>query len=307
MKTSCVARHQLSSLNIDQIAVLDAFHSISHRVLSCARGIGVRRNIGIPGGRLIDGCAHFLGAELPALQWIIGRTDPAGREHLDEIRTFTQLVAHCLSYFIGTVRDARQCVQCVRAVAGIAIIHAVSHVSMAAGHADALPGYKQARSNAQPLLDGLPNPEITAGRIAHGRKTPIEHAFHPLQGICRHQRQRHTAGCRLVQVRRVYVNMHVYQAGHDRTTAHVNLVCTRQSRGAIGDLADPIALHDHARKPSRAWPVSVSKTRAFENTVKVMRTASERTAEVYSAIVEVNAIRDVDRSRPVTLGIGFTP
>src|ERR1700676_1961168 len=61
------------------------------------------------------------------------------------------------------------------------------------------------------------------------------------------------------------------------------------------------------RKPSRAWPVSVSKTRAFENTVKVMWTAPEKTAEVYSAIVEVNAICDVDRSRPVTLGIGFTP
>jgi hypothetical protein len=38
-----------------------------------------------------------------------------------------------------------------------------------------------------------------------------------------------------------------------------------------------------------------------------MWTAPEKTAEVYSAIVEVNAIYDVDRSRPVTLGIGFTP
>src|SRR5262249_6195374 len=153
----------------------DGANATTHGAPDRLGGVGVGTDVFAPVVGLLAVRLDLVGAELEALQRVVGRGHAAGDHELDVVGALPQLLAHRLEHLRHAVDDWRQVVQAGATGACDRALGPAPEVAVAAGLAHGPAGDEQAWPVHQPVVDRGLHAEVAAGGVAHGGEAAHQH------------------------------------------------------------------------------------------------------------------------------------
>ncbi|RMN39042.1 hypothetical protein ALQ60_05477 [Pseudomonas syringae pv. papulans] len=239
--------HQPRGVGIDQVAMFDGSDTALDGTANRPSGVGMRHDVGVRGGGLVDDGADFSFAVLGVGNRVGWRGHTARGHDLDLVGALLQLLAYRQAHVVDAIHHAGDGPGAEATGAGLVEqqFAACAHVSMAAGLRQCLARCEDARAGNQPHLNRTGQCPVSAPGIAHGGKTTVEHRRQNRQGAVHDNCVGLQSVHAQVGVGSQHVHMAVDQAGHQCSATQIDDLSASRGRFTLGTYFDNALTLDH--------------------------------------------------------------
>ena len=202
-------------------------------------------NVGVPAGGLLDDSPDLVPRVLRVIDGIGRGGYAAGCHDLDRVRALPELLAGGLANAVDAVRHVGQPVGLDGARVQARVILQGPLVAVAPRLAEGAPAVEDSRPSYQPPVHGGSQAIVAPGSVANRREAPGQHTLQDDPRLMHDEGYRLPESSLQVHRRDSRVDVGVDQPGHQRPFTRVQGQGVPYPDGLVGDLRDPVVLHQH--------------------------------------------------------------